>query len=122
MMGSGVAGASPPADGAEAAWSEGSPMLMIGAPTSAVSPAATWIAVTTPAYGEGSSTTDLAVSTSTSGALISTLSPTFMCQATISASVRPSPTSGSVNCCGSPTGTRIRVGGVDGVEDPIDVG
>ena len=68
---------------------------MIGVPTSTVSPSATMIAVTTPAYGEGSSTSDLAVSISTTTSLIWTVSPTLTFQDTISASVRPSPTSGS---------------------------
>ena len=51
--------------------------------------------MTVPAYGDGSSTSDLAVSISTTMSLISMTSPTLTFQATISASVRPSPTSGS---------------------------
>ena len=46
-------------------------------------------APTTPAYGEGSSTSDLAVSISTTMSLIAMVSPTFTFQVTISASVRP---------------------------------
>ena len=68
---------------------------MIAVPTGTVSPSGTSSAVTTPAYGEGSSTSDLAVSISTTMSLISTVSPSLTRQATISASVRPSPTSGS---------------------------
>ena len=68
---------------------------MIGVPTATVSPSATSRAVTVPAYGEGSSTSDLAVSISTTMSLISIVSPSLTRQETISASVRPSPTSGS---------------------------
>ncbi len=74
----------------------GSPIAMIGVPTSTVSPSATRIAVTSPAYGEGSSTRDLAVSISTTTSLILTVSPTLTFHETISASVRPSPGSGSL--------------------------
>ena len=70
---------------------------MIGVPTGTVSPSATSSASTVPAYGDGSSTSDLAVSISTMMSLISTVSPTLTFQVTISASVRPSPTSGSLN-------------------------
>ena len=69
-------------------------MAMIGVPTAIVSPSLTSRAVTVPAYGEGSSTSDLAVSISTTMSLIAMTSPTLTFQATISASVRPSPTSG----------------------------
>ncbi len=71
-----------------------SPIRMIGVPTSTVSPSSTSRAETGPAYGEGSSTSDLAVSTSTTMSLISTWSPTLTFQLTISASVSPSPGSG----------------------------
>ena len=81
------AGAPPPA--------AGSPIAMIGVPTGTVSPSLTSSAVTSPAYGEGSSTRDLAVSISTTMSLTATTSPTLTFQVTISASVRPSPTSGS---------------------------
>ena len=67
---------------------------MIGVPTGTVSPSATRIAVTSPAYGEGSSTSDFAVSISTTTSLMAIWSPTLTFQVTISASVRPSPTSG----------------------------
>ena len=72
-----------------------SPIEMIGVPTGTVSPSGTSRAVTVPAYGEGSSTSDLAVSISTTMSLISIVSPSLTRQETISASVRPSPTSGS---------------------------
>jgi len=39
-----------------------------GLPTSMVAPSSPWSSATTPAYGDGTSTSDLAVSTSTSGA------------------------------------------------------
>ena len=71
-------------------------MAMIGVPTSTVSPSLTSRAVTSPAYGLGSSTSDLAVSISTTMSLMAMTSPTFTFQVTISASVRPSPTSGSL--------------------------
>ena len=70
-------------------------MEMIGVPTGTVSPSGTSRAVTVPAYGEGSSTSDFAVSISTTMSLISMTSPSLTRQDTISASVRPSPTSGS---------------------------
>src|SRR5688500_1726220 len=53
-----AASSSGPADGSVS-------KVMIGEPTSTVSPAWWWISVTTPAYGEGTSTAALAVSTST---------------------------------------------------------
>jgi len=70
---------------------------MIGVPTSTVVPSATRIAVTVPAKGDGSSTSDFAVSISTSTWFTMISSPGLTFQATISASVRPSPTSGRVN-------------------------
>jgi hypothetical protein len=75
----------------------GAPIEMIGVPTGTVSPSGTSSARTVPSNGEGSSTSDLAVSISTTTSLISTVSPTLTFQATISASVRPSPTSGRRN-------------------------
>ena len=89
---------------------------MMGVPTSTVSPSATRISWTVPSNGEGSSTTDLAVSISTSTWLTDTVSPSDTFQATMSASVRPSPTSGSVNTwdmtspSGPPCPRRITVG------------
>ncbi len=71
---------------------------MIGVPTSTVAPSSASSSATTPSYGEGSSTTALAVSISTITWLTLTESPGLTCQATMSASVRPSPTSGSLNC------------------------
>src|SRR5450830_545017 len=83
--------------GATGAGSAGAPLEdteMIGVPTSTVWPSSTRIAATTPANGDGSSTSDFAVSISTSTWLTTTGSPTLTFQVTISASVSPSPTSG----------------------------
>src|SRR6202046_3291163 len=74
---------------------------MIGVSTSTVCPSATSSALTVPAYGLGTSTTALAVSISTMTWLIVTWSPGLTCQDTMSASVRPSPTSGSLNSLSS---------------------
>ena len=74
---------------------------MMGVPTSAVVPSGTSSPATTPSYGEGSSTTALAVSISTMIWLIVTRSPGCTCHLMMSASVRPSPTSGSRNCLSS---------------------
>ena len=71
---------------------------MIGVPTLTVAPSSTSSPATTPSYGDGSSTTALAVSISTMTWLTLTGSPGLTCQATMSASVSPSPTSGSLNC------------------------
>ncbi len=71
---------------------------MIGVPTSTVWPSGTSSSATTPAYGLGSSTTALAVSMSTMIWFTVTVSPGFTRQVTMSASVSPSPTSGSRNC------------------------
>ena len=70
---------------------------MIGVPTSTVSPSLTSSSETSPSNGQGSSTTLLAVSISQIVWLTETLSPGATFQETISASVRPSPTSGSGN-------------------------
>src|SRR3954453_14156304 len=78
---------------------------MIGVPTGTVSPSGTCRACTVPAYGEGSSTSDLAVSISTTMSLTLMTSPTLTFQVTISASVRPSPTSGSLK-----SGTAVLLG------------
>jgi hypothetical protein len=72
--------------------------VMIGVPTSTVSPSCTSRSVTVPEYGDGSSTRDFAVSISTITWLTLTASPGPTFHDTISASVRPSPTSGRVNC------------------------
>ena len=69
----------------------------VGTPTSTMSPAACSSSTTVPAHGEGSSTAALAVSTSHSGWLTVTVSPTATSHCRISPSVRPSPTSGSLN-------------------------
>ena len=70
---------------------------MIGVPTSTVWPSPTSNPATTPSNGQGSSTTALAVSISTMIWLICTWSPGCTRQLTMSASVSPSPTSGSLN-------------------------
>src|SRR4051794_29441212 len=96
---------------------------MIGVPTSTVWPSGTNSSATTPANGVGSSTSDLAVSISTTMSLVRTVSPGLTFQVTISASVSPSPTSGRRNCftsdmsCPSSVGERA----VDGVEHTIEV-
>ena len=61
-------------------------------------PSGTSRSVTTPSNGQGSSTSDFAVSISTMTWLTVTESPGFTFQETMSASVSPSPTSGSLNC------------------------
>ena len=66
-------------------------------PTSTTVPGCSCRAVITPANGDGSSTTALAVSTSAMIWLRETVSPTPTFQLTISDSVRPSPRSGSLN-------------------------
>src|SRR5690606_40380279 len=71
-----------------------SSMVISGLSTSTVSPSAACSSVTTPANGQGSSTSDFAVSISTNTWLTSTVSPTLTFHEAISASVRPSPTSG----------------------------
>src|SRR5580698_3406151 len=98
---------------------------MIGVPTSTVWPSCTSSRATVPSQGEGSSTTALAVSISTMIWLTSTWSPGLTCQATMSASVSPSPTSGSLNSLSSVMfAARPSVAGraVDGVQDPVQVG
>src|SRR5580698_8050434 len=99
------------------------PTRIMTVPTSTVSPSATRIAETVPANGDGSSTSDLAVSISTSTWLISTVSPVFTFHATISASVRPSPTSGSRNSESAITGSLklVRQSAVDGLEHAVSV-
>ena len=70
---------------------------MIGVPTATVSPSGTISSATVPPNGQGSSTSDFAVSISTTMSLTLTASPGLTFQETISASVSPSPTSGSLN-------------------------
>src|SRR5690606_28429821 len=77
--------------------SESVTTLMIGVPTATVTPSCTRIASTTPSKGEGSSTSDFAVSISTRVWFTVTVSPGATFHETISASVRPSPASGSRN-------------------------
>ncbi len=90
-----AAGASGAA-GAGAAASASVRNVMIGVPTSIVRPSSTSSSPTMPACGDGSSTRDFAVSISQITSLTATASPGATFQATISASVRPSPTSGRV--------------------------
>src|SRR5579871_3192204 len=55
--------------------------------------------------------------------LTATWSPGLTCQATMSASVRPSPTSGSLNSLSSAMiVSSVAVRAVDGVQDPVQVG
>ncbi len=68
----------------------------MGAPTGCMSPGAPCTSTTLPATGAVISTVALSVITSTSGWSSRTSSPTATCQATISASAVPSPTSGSL--------------------------
>src|SRR5690606_20671221 len=88
-------GASPP--GGQV--SPSSPITTRTSPTCITSPSAAPWWSTTPAYGEGISTTALSVSTSTTVSSIPTYPPTGTTQRTISASVSPSPMSGSRNSC-----------------------
>src|SRR4051794_40573004 len=96
---------------------------MIGVPTSTVVPSATRSSVTTPAYGDGSSTRDFAVSISTIGSLTLTLSPGLTRHVTISASVRPSPASGRRKCWTLAMAPPSSVGqhAVDGVEHAVEI-
>src|SRR5262249_49373727 len=68
-----------------------------GAPTFTRSPLAPNRRAIRPLRGDGTSTTALSVSTESSGWSATTWSPCVTCQATISASARPSPRSGSRN-------------------------
>ncbi len=67
---------------------------MMGVPTSMVWPSSASSSATTPAKGDGNSTSDFAVSISTMTSLIATVEPGWTFHWTISASVSPSPTSG----------------------------
>src|SRR6266567_3602241 len=100
LMSAGGAGTSA---GGAGAWTPASPTCteMMGVPTSAVVPSGTSRFSTTPSYGLGNSTTALAVSISTMIWLMLILSPGCTSHLTMSASVRPSPTSGSLNCFSS---------------------
>src|SRR6185437_15408058 len=99
----------------------GTSIAMIGVPTSTVWPASTSRAVTVPANGLGSSTTAFAVSMSTMIWLIVTVSPGLTCQETMSASVRTSPTSGSLNSFFTLLPS-VSECAVDRVQDPVQVG
>ena len=72
-------------------------LILDGPPTSTESPSSPFLRRIVPANGVGISTVVLAVSTSTTTWSTATVSPTATCQATISASVNPSPMSGSRN-------------------------
>src|SRR3954467_6287398 len=93
---------------------------MIGAPPATVAPASWWISCTTPAYGDGTSTAALAVSTSTIGWLSLTSSPTLTIHCRISPSVSPSPRSGSLNCIRR--GMSVPQRAVDDVQDAVEIG
>ena len=72
-------------------------MTRIGVPTSTVLPSSTSSSDTTPSNALGSSTSDLAVSISTNTWSSTMRSPGATRHCTISASVKPSPTSGNGN-------------------------
>src|SRR5215210_1795098 len=98
--------------------------VMIGVPTSTVLPSSTSRSFTTPANGLGSSTSDFAVSISTMISLILMVSPGLTFHDTISASVSPSPTSGSLNCLTSAMLAELLLVGertIDRVEEPVEV-
>ncbi len=79
-------------------------MVIRGAPTRTPVPAGPAREVTTPAYGQGTSTTALAVSTSATGWSMVMTSPTWTNQRTTSADTRPSPRSGRGNSRTAGTG------------------
>src|SRR3954453_12283518 len=117
------AAATPPAAGASAGAPDGSTSkVMIGDPTSTVSPSPWCTAETTPAYGDGISPAAFAVSTSTMGWLSFTSSPGWTNHLRISPSVRPSPRSGSLKSRKVGMPVLIGEGAVDGVEDPVEIG
>ncbi|OPZ54574.1 MAG: hypothetical protein BWY91_01599 [bacterium ADurb.BinA028] len=116
------AAAGPEADGGGPAYN-GSSMAMIALPTSTVAPSGASSAATVPAQGMGNSTSDLAVSISTTMSLTFTTSPTATRQVTISASVRPSPGSGRRNSrtlTSQPLSVRHQT--VDGIEHAVEIG
>jgi hypothetical protein len=84
-----------PAGGSPAAGSVSKDMIAV--PVSTVAPSGCSREITTPAYGEGISTAAFAVSTSTIGSLILTVSPGATSHLRISPSVSPSPRSGDLN-------------------------
>src|SRR5947208_1489587 len=95
---------------------------MIGTPTSTVWPTSAKSLATVPSHGHGSSTTALAVSISTMIWPSSTASLGLTCLATMSASVRPSPTSGSLNSLSMALAPSEPERPVDGVQDPVQIG
>src|SRR5437879_5063588 len=92
-------------------------MVTSASPTATESPGRAWSFRMVPAYGDGITTTALAVSTSQSGVLTATVAPSSTRQATSWASVRPSPRSGRRKVW-SAIGQR----GVRGLQDAVDVG
>src|SRR5215813_2668138 len=84
------------------ATSAASPNVTSTAPTFTVWPGVTWIFSTRPPMGDGISTLALSVSTSRSGVSSAITSPSWTSTSTISASVRPSPRSGSAKSRGMP--------------------
>ena len=81
--------------GAGAARGASAPMVTSTAPTAAMFPSGTCMRATTPAKGDGISAVALSVITSTSGSSSAISSPSFTNQRSTSASVTPSPRSGS---------------------------
>src|SRR4051794_34421830 len=117
------AAATPPAAGASAGAPDGSTSkVMIGDPTSTVSPSPWCTADTTPAYGDGISTAAFAVSTSTMGWLSFTSSPGWTNHLRISPSVRPSPRSGSLKSRNDGMPVLVGERAVDGVENAVEIG
>src|SRR3954453_242743 len=118
-----AAGSSPVVGAGAGAGSPPVSMVMIGVPTSTVVPASNLSSATVPANGLGSSTAAFAVSTSHSGWLTVTVSPTATSHCRISPSVSPSPTSGSLNSRSIAENPRSEgQGAVDGVEHAVEVG
>ncbi|SKV26908.1 Uncharacterised protein [Mycobacteroides abscessus subsp. abscessus] len=97
---------------------------MSGAPTATVEFSAACRATTVPSKGDGNSTIAFAVSTSASTWLSFTSSPTRTFQEIRSASVSPSPRSGSRNCLTAMDLASLLGGdsAVDGVHHPLRVG
>lgn len=98
---------------------------MMDVPTSTVVPSGKRSSRTTPSYGMGSSTAAFAVSTSQTTWPSVTVSPGWTYHLRISASVRPSPTSGILNSRTDAsvivvtTLSSVRQSAVDGVEHPV---
>src|SRR5690606_13160841 len=101
---------------------------MMDVPTSTVVPSGKCSSRTTPSYGMGSSTAAFAVSTSQTTWPSVTVSPGWTYHLRISASVRPSLTSGILNSRTDAfvivvtTLSSVRQRAVDGIEHPVQVG